>query len=127
MVSLSKGITAKEARAKVVETLENGNAFKTFKDWISYQHGDFNVLDDLDEFTKATYKTELLSPCDGYISSSEASGIGIAAMMLGAGRSSKEDAIATAKADPKIAEQIEGKTIVKEISVPGKIVNIVVR
>ena len=40
---------------------------------------------------------------------------------------SKEDAIATAKADPKIAEQIEGKTIVKEISVPGKIVNIVVR
>ena len=40
---------------------------------------------------------------------------------------SKEDAIAMAKADPKIAEQIEGKTIVKEISVPGKIVNIVVR
>ena len=40
---------------------------------------------------------------------------------------SKEDAIAAAKADPKIAEQIEGKTIVKEISVPGKIVNIVVR
>ena len=40
---------------------------------------------------------------------------------------SKEDSIAAAKADPKIAEQIEGKTIVKEISVPGKIVNIVVR
>ena len=39
----------------------------------------------------------------------------------------KEDAIAAAKADPKIAEQIEGKTIVKEISVPGKIVNIVVK
>ena len=39
----------------------------------------------------------------------------------------KEDAIAAAKADPKIAPQIEGKTVVKEIYVPGKIVNIVVK
>ena len=40
---------------------------------------------------------------------------------------SKEDAIVTAKADAKIAEAIDGKTIVKEIFVPGKIVNIVVK
>ena len=39
----------------------------------------------------------------------------------------KEDAIAAAKADPKIAPQLEGKTVVKEIYVPGKIVNIVVK
>ena len=39
----------------------------------------------------------------------------------------REEAIALAKADPRIAAQIEGKTIVKEISVPNKIVNIVVR
>ncbi|MBE6529372.1 MAG: leucine--tRNA ligase [Ruminococcaceae bacterium] len=38
-----------------------------------------------------------------------------------------EEAIALAKADEKIAAQLEGKTIVKEISVPNKIVNIVVR
>ncbi|MGN1048422.1 MAG: leucine--tRNA ligase [Eubacteriales bacterium] len=41
--------------------------------------------------------------------------------------SSKEDAIAAAKADPKIAPMLEGKTIVKEIAVPNKIVNIVVK
>jgi len=40
---------------------------------------------------------------------------------------SKDDAIATAKSDAKIAEAIDGKTIVKEIFVPGKIVNIVVK
>ena len=39
----------------------------------------------------------------------------------------KEDAIATAKADAKIAAAIEGKTVVKEISIPNKIINIVVR
>ncbi len=39
----------------------------------------------------------------------------------------KEEAIALAKADPKIAAQLEGKTVVKEISVPNKIVNLVVK
>ena len=37
------------------------------------------------------------------------------------------DAIALAKADPKIASAIEGKTIVKEIYVKGKLVNIVAK
>ncbi|MBQ2718920.1 MAG: leucine--tRNA ligase [Clostridia bacterium] len=39
----------------------------------------------------------------------------------------REDAIAAAKALPKVAEAIAGKTIVKEIAVPNKIVNIVVK
>lgn len=38
---------------------------------------------------------------------------------------SKEDAIALAKQDERIASAIEGKTIKKEIYVPGKLVNIV--
>ena len=39
----------------------------------------------------------------------------------------KDDAIAAAKADERVAAAIEGKTIVKEIAVPNKIINIVVR
>ena len=39
----------------------------------------------------------------------------------------QDKAIATAKADPKISAMLEGKTIVKEIYVPNKIVNIVAR
>ncbi|MBE6725173.1 MAG: leucine--tRNA ligase [Ruminococcaceae bacterium] len=39
----------------------------------------------------------------------------------------KEEAVAAAKADPKIAPSLEGKTVVKEIYVPGKIVNLVVK
>ena len=37
----------------------------------------------------------------------------------------KEEVIALAKADEKIAAGIAGKTIKKEIYVPGKLVNIV--
>ena len=39
----------------------------------------------------------------------------------------KDEAIAAAKADEKIAAAIAGKTVVKEISVPNKIINIVVK
>ena len=46
--------------------------------------------------------------------------------MIPAG-TSKEDAVALVKADERMAALLDGKTIVKEISVPGKIVNIVVR
>jgi leucyl-tRNA synthetase len=40
---------------------------------------------------------------------------------------SKDEILAIVKADEKIAQAIEGKTIVKEIVVPGKIINIVVK
>ncbi len=40
---------------------------------------------------------------------------------------SKDDMLAAAKANERIAELIDGATIVKEICVPGKLVNIVVR
>ena len=38
-----------------------------------------------------------------------------------------ESELAAAKAEPKVQGQIEGKTVVKEIYVPGKIVNLVVK
>ena len=40
---------------------------------------------------------------------------------------SSEDAIAAAKADEKIAEEIAGKTVIKELYVKGRLVNIVVK
>ena len=39
----------------------------------------------------------------------------------------KEELLALAKASPKVAKFLEGQTIVKEIAVPGKIVNLVVK
>ncbi|MBE6679465.1 MAG: leucine--tRNA ligase [Ruminococcaceae bacterium] len=47
-------------------------------------------------------------------------------MMVATGLS-KDELLALAKADDKISSMIEGKTIVKEIVVPNKIVNIVVK
>ncbi len=41
--------------------------------------------------------------------------------------STADDAIAAAKADEKVQEFLDGKTIIKEIYVPGKIINIVAK
>ena len=40
---------------------------------------------------------------------------------------SQEEAIALAKAEPRVAAEIEGKKIVKELYVKGKLVNIVAK
>ena len=40
---------------------------------------------------------------------------------------SKDEILAIAKSDEKVSESIEGKTVIKEIVVPGKIINIVVK
>ncbi len=39
----------------------------------------------------------------------------------------KDTILAAAKADEKVAPHLEGKTILKEIYVPGKMVNLVVK
>ena len=39
----------------------------------------------------------------------------------------KDEALALAKADEKVAYALEGKTVVKEIVIPNKIINIVVK
>ncbi len=39
----------------------------------------------------------------------------------------KDTILAAAKADPKVAPYLEGKTVVKEIFVPGKMVNLIVK
>lgn len=93
MVSLSQGITRERATEMLTSSLECGRAYKTFLSWISLQGGDVSALDDLSSFADAKYVTGLLSPRDGYIASCDASDIGIAAMMLGAGRSKKDDVI----------------------------------
>ena len=40
---------------------------------------------------------------------------------------SKEEALKTAKADPKVQAQLEGKTLVREIFVPKRMINLVVK
>ena len=93
MVSLLKEISTAEAEKMVIETLKGGKAYEKFLEWISAQGGDISVFDNLEAFGKAEYSCELLAESDGYILKMDAETLGKASVMLGAGRTKKDDVI----------------------------------
>ncbi|MGE8204396.1 pyrimidine-nucleoside phosphorylase [Heyndrickxia sp. NPDC080065] len=88
-----KATSLKEAREKLAEVISNGKALESFKIFLQSQGGDPEVVDDPSKLPQAKYKIELESLVDGYISEIVADEIGTAAMMLGAGRATKESII----------------------------------
>ena len=93
IVSLCEKISESEARALCEDALASGKAFEKFKEWIASQGGDSSWIENTDLFPKAKYKFEIKAENDGYISKMDAESIGIASVILGAGRETKEDTI----------------------------------
>lgn len=96
IVMLFQGGGHEEAQAQVVKAIESGAAFEKMKEWIASQGGDISCLDDTKRFADIhpiKHIVPILSPEDGFITSMDATQIGTAAMILGAGRSTKEDTI----------------------------------
>ncbi|MFY3792810.1 pyrimidine-nucleoside phosphorylase [Ureibacillus sp. MALMAid1270] len=88
-----KAESIEEARKMLVEVVQNGAALEIFKKFIEAQGGNPAVVDDPSLLPQAKYKIDVASKQSGYISKMEADDIGIAAMLLGAGRATKESTI----------------------------------
>lgn len=94
MVVLAKGAAnLTEARAKLQEALESGAALEKFKEMIRNQGGDVAVVDHPERLLTAKYELDLPAPKAGVVTKLVANEIGVAAMLLGAGRKTKEDSI----------------------------------
>ncbi|MBC2183363.1 pyrimidine-nucleoside phosphorylase [Listeria sp. FSL L7-0233] len=94
MVVLAKQAeTLEEARAKLIEVMENGAALEKFKTFLSNQGGDASIVDHPEKLPQAKYQIEVPAKQSGFVSQIVADEIGIAAMILGAGRATKEDEI----------------------------------
>lgn len=93
IVALSKSISTEEARILTEDALTSGKALLKFKEWINAQGGNGKWIDNPHLFPEATYTYEVKSPCDGYIAKTDAEAMGIASVMLGAGRETKDDTI----------------------------------
>ncbi|MBP1041311.1 pyrimidine-nucleoside phosphorylase [Vagococcus sp. BWB3-3] len=85
--------TLEEARGLLVEALESGKALEKFKEMIQNQGGDPDVVDHPEKMGVAKYTIELLAKSSGCVREIQAESIGVAAMLLGAGRKTKEDLI----------------------------------
>lgn len=115
VVLAKKAKTLDEARVMLKEALTSGKALDKFREMIQNQGGDTRVIDQPEMILTAQYSYELPAKSAGVVTKLVANEIGIAAMMLGAGRKTKEDAIDHAvglKLHKKIGETVsEGESL----------------
>ena len=93
VILAKKAETTQEAKAMLREAITNGKAIAKFKEFLQNQDGDASVVDDTAKLPQAKYQIELPAKKSGYVSRMVADEIGVASMLLGAGRATKEDTI----------------------------------
>lgn len=93
VVLAGKATTLEEARNMLKEAIASGAGLAKFKKFVANQGGDPSVIDHPEKLPQAKYAIDLPAITSGYVSQMVADQIGVAAMMLGAGRATKEDKI----------------------------------
>jgi pyrimidine-nucleoside phosphorylase len=94
MLVQSKIVSSIDEGVKLAnDAIKNGTALNKLVEMVNAQGGDSSYILDLNKFPVAKYIIPLTSECDGYISHIDALTLGTGAMMLGAGRATKEDKI----------------------------------
>lgn len=105
MLSMVTGEDEKTCYSMAKGAIDNGLAINKLREMISAQGGNANVVDDYSLFKQPKYTSEIFSECDGYIEHTDAEKIGIASVILGAGREKKGDPI-----DPSAGIVLKKKT-----------------
>jgi pyrimidine-nucleoside phosphorylase len=82
-----------KAYSTLSEIIKSGKAIEKLKELIRIQGGDPTVVDNPEKLPNAKEHIEVKSIKTGYVGDIDAENIGIAAMLLGAGRRTKEDKI----------------------------------
>lgn len=82
-----------EAKDKLYKVIENGAALNKFKEFVAAQGGDASVVDDVSSLLNCKYIDDVSAPCAGYVKYIQSDAIGVASMVLGGGRETKESQI----------------------------------
>jgi pyrimidine-nucleoside phosphorylase len=88
-----KANSLQEARELLEKSIKSGAALEKLKVFLSSQGGDASIVDDPSKLPQAQFVFELESKENGYVSEIVADEVGTAAMLLGAGRATKESVI----------------------------------
>ncbi len=92
MLFLADKGTLTECERLAEAQISSGSALQRLKDMVRAQGGDTAFIDDPSRFPKGK-EHGVFAPCDGYITKIDTERYGTAALLLGAGRNLKEDAI----------------------------------
>ena len=93
MLYLAEKGTYEFCESEVKRVIKDGSALETLAKMVKAQGGDNSVIYNPELFKKATYSYNVVADKEGYIHSVDTEGYGSAALILGAGRNTKEDVI----------------------------------
>ena len=104
LLAANRVTSLEEGKALLQEQIDSGRALEVFKTFLANQGGDTRIVDNPDLLPQARYQIPLLAQSSGVVSQWVADEVGVAAMMLGAGRETKEDII-----DPAVGIELCAK------------------
>lgn len=93
MLVLAKKGPLTDCLALARQALQSGAAFRKFKEMVSAQGGDASYLENPEKFGKAAVSVDIKAETDGVLSSMNTEQCGIASVLLGAGRETKDSQI----------------------------------
>lgn len=93
LVLSEKAENAEEARKLLQKTIDNGSALQKLKEFVVAQNGEEEMIDRPELLPDSKSKIEVKAGESGFINRIIADKIGIAALILGAGRETKESVI----------------------------------
>lgn len=92
-------------RKMAKKSIEDGSALNKLREMITAQGGNADVIDSSGAFKQPKFSVDIISEREGYISRTDAERVGIASVILGAGREKKGDPI-----DPSAGIILKKKT-----------------
>lgn len=93
MLEIAEKGSVEYCRELVRKSIQDGSALEKFRQMVQAQGGLYEIGDENWLADKAAFVTDVLSPAEGYISSIRTDALGSAAVILGAGRETKESSI----------------------------------
>jgi pyrimidine-nucleoside phosphorylase len=97
--------TIEQGRDLSREQIANGKALAKFKQMVEMQGGDSCAIDDAARLPRAAHRAELRAPEQGFITAMQCDRIGVANVVLGGGRFTKNDVV-----DPSVGIVLHKKT-----------------
>ena len=93
ILELAEKGTYEECEKMVKQSIANGSALQTFADMVAAQGGNKEWILNPELFPKAKYSHTVTARTSGYITGVDTESYGVASLLLGAGRNTKEDVI----------------------------------
>jgi pyrimidine-nucleoside phosphorylase len=119
-LAMGKNLATEEAEKEVENVIANGSALEKFLEMVKIQGGDVSAVKNYDNLPTAEKIVELTAEKSGYISKIHCEEIGLAAMMLGAGRETKEaviDMAAGLRLLRHVGDEVKAGEVIAEVHV----------